>query len=196
MTIIGITGPSGAGKTTVLDVLREFDACVIDCDAVYHQLLAESVPLREELRRRFGEAVFSEKGVLDRKLLGKVVFRDQKALADLNDITHQHITVEVRRRLTEAEIAGKRAAAVDAIALLESGLGELCNVILAVTAPVEARVARLMAREGVSEEYARTRIAAQKPDNFFEESCDFILRNDRTQADCRREARELFEKIL
>lgn len=196
MTIIGITGGSGAGKTTVLNVLREFDAHVIDCDALYHQLLEESVPLLGELWTRFGAAVFTPEGRLDRKALGNTVFRDAAALADLNEITHKFVRAGVVRQVEQARAAGRRAAAVDAIALLESGLGELCDVTVAVTAPGEARVVRLMAREGVSESYARARIAAQKPDAYFEARCDYVLCNAGTPEDCRRRARELFEKIL
>lgn len=196
MTVIGITGPSGAGKTTVLGVLEELGAAVIDCDAVYHRLLEESAPLREELQERFGRGVFTPAGKLDRKALGSVVFRDPDALAELNEITHRYIRREVERQLAQADGEGRSAAAIDAIALLESGLGALCGVTVAVTAPAETRVARLMAREGVSADYARARIAAQKPDSFFAEHCDHVLYNDGAPEDLRRAARELFEVIL
>ena len=196
MTVIGITGPSGAGKTTVLEVLGELGAEIIDCDRVYHELLAEDGPMRAELRARFGPAVFDGQGALDRKALGNVVFHDPQALEELNAITHRHIAAEVDRRLARAAAEGKPAAAVDAIALLESGLGEKCDVTVAVTAPAEDRVARLMAREGVSEDYARARIAAQKPDRYFEERCDYVLSNNGSRSACRRQARALFEEIL
>lgn len=196
MTIIGITGGSGAGKTTVLNVLREFDVHVIDCDALYHELLEESAAMLGELRARFGPEVFTPAGKLDRKALGNVVFRDGEALAELNGITHKYIRAEVARRIGQARAEGRRGAAVDAIALLESGLGELCDVTVAVTAPAPLRVARLMAREGVSEEYAKARIAAQKPDAFFEERCDAVLCNDGDMETCRAQARALFEEIL
>ena len=81
MTVIGITGPTGAGKTTVLSVLRDMGGAVADCDAVYHELLRTSAPLREELRSRFGGAIFDKAGDLRRKELGTVVFGDPAALA-------------------------------------------------------------------------------------------------------------------
>ena len=152
MTVIGITGPTGAGKTTVLDVLRDMGGAVADCDGVYHALLRTSAPLREELRSRFGGEIFDNAGDLRRKELGAVVFGDQAALADLNAITHRHIVAELRRLIARAEGEGRPAIALDAIALLESGAGELCHVTIAVTAPEEVRVGRVMAREGVSED--------------------------------------------
>lgn len=196
MKIIGITGPSGAGKTTVLNVLEELGAEVIDCDALYHRLLREDTALLGRIRDRFGPAVFDGAGVLDRKALGNVVFHDAAALAELNQLTHAAVLAALDALLARAEGAGRKIAAIDAIALIESGAAEKCAVTVAVTAPAEARIRRLMAREGVSEDYARARIAAQKPDRFFEDNCDFLLRNDGSRSECRKQARALFEKVI
>lgn len=196
MKIIGITGPSGAGKTTVLNVLEELGAEVIDCDALYHKLLREDTALLGRIRDRFGPAVFDGAGGLDRKALGNVVFHDAAALAELNQLTHAAVLAALDALLARAEGAGRKLAAIDAIALIESGAAEKCAVTVAVTAPAEARVRRLMAREGVSEDYARARIAAQKPDRFFEDNCDFLLRNDGSRSECRKQARALFEKVI
>lgn len=196
MKIIGITGPSGAGKTTVLGVLEELGAAVIDCDALYHRLLREDAALLEGILRRFGPSVFDPAGNLDRKALGSVVFHDAAALAELNTLTHAAVLAALDRLLDRARAEGRPAAAVDAIALIESGAAARCAVTVAVTAPAELRVVRLMAREGVSEDYARARIAAQRPDQFYEENCDYVLHNDGTPEDCRRQARDLFALIL
>lgn len=196
MTVIGITGPSGAGKTTVLSVLEELGAAVIDCDAVYHRLLRENGPLLAEIRSRFGDAVFDPAGKLDRKQLGNIVFRDAQALASLNTITHRYIAAQVERALAAARREGRPAAAVDAIALIESGLAGRCDVTAAVTAPADLRVKRLMAREGVSEEYARARVAAQKPDRFYEEHCDLILHNSGAPEACRKAAAALYAQAM
>ena len=108
MTVIGITGPTGAGKTTVLNVLRDMGGAVADCDAVYHGLLRASAPLREELRARFGGEIFDGAGGLRRKALGAIVFGDAGALADLDAITHRHIIEEVERRAAQARAEGRR----------------------------------------------------------------------------------------
>ena len=196
MIVIGITGPTGAGKTTVLNVLRELGGAVADCDGVYHELLSTSVPMREELAARFGPEIFDENGDLRRKELGAIVFGDPDALADLNAITHRHIVSELERRIAQAEGEGRPAIALDAIALLESGAGTLCGTTIAVTAPEELRVGRIMAREGIGEDYARARVKAQKPSAWFEERCAHTLRNDGEKASLEEQARELFKSIL
>lgn len=196
MVVIGITGPTGAGKTTVLNVLRDMGGAVADCDAVYHELLRTGGPMREELKARFGGSIFDENGDLRRKGLGAIVFGDPSALADLNAITHRHIVAELERRITQARAEGRPAIALDAIALLESGAGALCDVTVAVTAPEEVRVRRIMAREGIGEEYARSRIAAQKPGAWFEARCAYTLRNGGTREALEEQARALFEQIL
>ena len=177
MIVIGITGPTGAGKTTALDALKSLGAAVIDCDAVYHDLLASSRPMLDELRARYGDGIFDETGALDRKALGAIVFSDEQALLDLNSITHRYVSEEVDRRIARAREEGRPAVAVDAIALLESDLAARCRCTVAVTAPDEVRVGRIMARDGISEEYARMRIAAQKSCSYFEEHCDHTLCN-------------------
>ena len=131
-----------------------------------------------------------------RKELGAIVFGDEAALADLNAITHRHIVAELERRITQAAAEGRPAIALDAIALLESGAGDLCDVTIAVTAPEETRARRIMARESIPEEYARARIAAQKPSAWFEERCHHTLRNDGAREALEQQARTLFEQIL
>ena len=196
MIVIGITGPTGAGKTTVLNVLRELGGAVADCDGVYHELLSTSVPMREELAARFGPGIFDENGDLRRKELGAIVFGDPDALADLNAITHRHIVSELERRIAQAEGEGRPAIALDAVALLESGAGTLCGTTIAVTAAEEVRVGRIMAREGIGEDYARARVKAQKPSAWFEERCAHTLRNEGEKASLEEQARELFKSIL
>ena len=196
MTVIGITGPTGAGKTTVLNVLRELGGAVVDCDAVYHELLQTCLPMRNELKGRFGGEIFDENGGLRRKALGAIVFEDPEALAALNAVTHRYIAAEVEQLISHAEKGGRPAIALDAIALLESGLGGRCGVTVAVTAPEEVRVGRIMAREGISEEYARKRISAQKPGAYFEQHCDHVLHNDGSREALEAQARALFSSLI
>ncbi len=170
--ILGITGPTGAGKTTLLQAFESVGGLVLDCDAIYHRLLQEDKTLLSAIEARFPGTV--EAGSLQRKKLGALVFSDEKALLDLNKITHGAVKAEVVRLLAQ----NPGHAAIDAIGLFEGGLAALCDATVAVTAPEALRVARLMAREGISEEYARSRIAAQRSSAEFSAMCDYTLEND------------------
>lgn len=196
MTVIGITGPTGAGKTTALNVLESMGGAVADCDQVYHELLRACVPMRDELCARFGGSIFDGHGDLRRRELGAIVFGDAQALGDLNAITHRHIIAELKMLIAQAGAQGRPAIALDAIALMESGAGALCGVTVAVTAPEDIRVGRIMAREGISEEYARARIRAQKPGSWFEQHCTYTLRNDGDLAGFEARARALLTHII
>ena len=187
--IIGITGGTGCGKTTLLKVIAEKGGLILDCDAIYHQLLATDASLLNAIDNRFPGTV--EDGQLHRKKLGSVVFSDESALLDLNKITHSAIKEEVLRRLESRP----KLAAIDAIALFEGGLAELCGITVAVTAPAEVRVQRLMKRDSISEDYARSRIAAQHDEAWFRQRCDWILENNGTEMQFREKCLAFLENL-
>ena len=196
MIIIGITGPTGAGKTTALGEVEKLGGAVIDCDAVYHDLLESDKALQGRLEQEFGD-IRDDSGAVDRKKLGAIVFGDPEKLERLNAIAQRATVDRTRLLLEECRAKGMPLAAVDAIGLLESGLGELCHATVAVVAPPEVRVARIMAREGISQDYAWSRVRAQKPDSYFTGGCGYTLNNDcATGADFAARARALLESIL
>lgn len=187
--IIGITGGSGCGKTTALDVIQDLGGLILDCDAIYHRLLETSDSLLSAIDARFPGVVC--RGKLERKKLGSQVFSDPQALLDLNAIAHGAVKEEVLRLLQPKP----KLAAIDAIALFEGNLAELCDHTVVITAPRESRIARLMAREGISREYAESRIDAQKPDHWFSTMADFTLVNNSTRQAFSAEARRLFQSL-
>lgn len=188
--ILGITGGTGSGKSTLLQLLKDAGALILDCDAIYHGLLQTDKALLSAIENRF-PGVMAD-GKLDRKKLGSIVFADPAALCDLNRITHSAVKTEVIRRLTEGCTHGLQGTdqsvpykhcAIDAIGLFEGGLAQLCDCTVAITAPLEQRVQRLMVRDGISEAYARSRIASQPADAEFSARCDYTLDNNGTKED-------------
>ncbi len=180
MKILGITGGSGCGKTTLLLAAKELGAYTVDCDALYHELLANDTALLRAIEAEFPAAF--QNGVLQRRVLGELVFGDPNGLRRLNAITHPRVVCEVRRRLNGRN---EPFAVIDAVGLFESGLAELCDATVAVTAPEEARVSRLMRREGIPRDYALSRLRAQKSDAEFSAAAAYTLEN-------RRETRQEF----
>ena len=173
--ILGITGGTGCGKTTLLACIREAGGVVMDCDAIYHELLRTDTAMLSAIEARFPGTV--EDGGRNLKKLGALVYQNPKALADLNAITHACVRREVEKVLAKKP----KLAAIDAIALFESGLDSLCDVTVAVTAPMEERNRRLMARDSIPESYARSRIAAQHEEDWFRGKCTCTLENNGTQ---------------
>lgn len=194
LQIIGITGGTGSGKTTALKVLEAMGALILDCDAIYHQLLQTDTDMLSQIETAFPGVVTG--GVLDRKALGEVVFSDEQALQRLNAITHRCVDREVQRRLEDFATSGGRIAAIDAIELFAGNQARRCQATLAVLAKPEVRAERIMQRDGISREYAMLRIQAQRPDSYFEGLCDYILRNDGSPAEFEKECKKLFKEIL
>ena len=194
MQIIGLTGGSGTGKSTVLAVLETMGAKTIDCDALYHKLLAENRELLAEILARFPQA--AEDGGLNRKALGKIVFEDKEALSALNAITHKYVIDAVKAQIEESRAAGLGLLAIEAIALVESGLAGLCTVVVAVLAKKEDRMARIVRREGIGEDYAKSRIESQQEDGFFIAHADIILENQGTQKEFGQKTLERMAEIL
>ncbi len=202
--IIGITGGTGCGKTTLLDLIARQGGLILDCDAIYHELLQTDADLLAQIGERFPGTV--ENGQLNRKMLGSIVFADPKALQDLNGITHKAVKAEVIRRINAANAVhgadesvpyqgNSRLTAIDAYGLHAGGLAELCKLTVAVTAPPEQRLARLMARENISREYALSRIRAQRSNEEFSALCDYTLENNGTIKDFQTKCLAFFRDI-
>lgn len=194
MTVIGITGGTGCGKTTALNELKKLGALIIDCDALYHELLQSDEPMITELKANFPGAVVD--GVLDRKALGRIVFSDSVALLSLNAITHRHVDRALTELLRQHAMAGGLLAAIDAIELISSGVNKKCAATIAVTADRELRIQRIMARDGISREYATMRVDAQKPDSYFAENCDFVIKNNSDRAEFTNGFNRIIQEVL
>lgn len=181
MKVIGLTGPSGAGKGTVCAILAGHGIPAIDTDAVYHDLLDQSKALTDELCASFGKEILNSDRKVDRKKLGAAVFGhpDTPALLHtLNTITHKYVMARTHELMRDLARDGARAVIIDAPQLFEAHIENECDWIVGVLADRSVRLARIMARDGITEENALKRINAQKSDDFFRASCHYILTND------------------
>lgn len=177
MKIIGITGPSGSGKSVLTEHLSKKGLPCIDADRVYHSMLIPPSPCLDAIRKNFGDSVFSPDGTLDRVALGAVVFNDSEKLKLLNSTVLDMVIDRIRQTVRELESEGHSAVIIDAPTLIESGFNKECDVVISVIAPVEDRILRIRVRDGISAEKAAERVRAQKDDSFYTENSDHIIYN-------------------
>ena len=181
MTVIGVTGPSGSGKSLFGEFLRQQGLTVIDADQVYHELLIPPSPCLDALRSAFGDGILHADGSLNRAALSEVVFHDEEALTLLNKTVLDIVLVRIREILRERETMGDSVVVVDAPTLIESGYHKECDRVISILAPASRRLERIMARDGISEERALARIQAQKDDAFYRDHSDHVLLNEGTK---------------
>ena len=177
MEIIGSTGQTGAGKSTICRALATRGAYHIDADAVAKSLYCKSAPILSKLQDAFGSQILTADGALDRPALAAAAFRDRDSTARLNAIVHPAVTEKIRAILDEQRKAGVQCVLIDAIALFESGEAALCDRTVGVIAPEAVRLARITARDGLSEADALLRIRAQHDESFYVSRCDDVIRN-------------------
>lgn len=194
VTIVGITGGTGSGKTTALNTLAELGALVIDCDALYHELLHTDAGLVAAIDAKFPGAVID--GAVDTKALGRIVFADEVKLQALNELTRSFILNAVHERVCDHAMRGGTLAAIDAIELFSSGAADMCNVTFGVIADREVRLARIQQRDNISREYAELRVSAQHPDEYFIAHCDHILHNNGTKEEFSDCCMKIFTEVL
>ena len=180
MTVIGITGPSGAGKGEASRLLKEkYGFAVLDADKIYHSLVSSPSPCLEEIRAEFGDKVIMQDGSLDRRALSSLVFGDKNKnkLDVLNKITHKHVVAEIEKLLDDCKGIVK-ACVIDAPLLIEAELTRKCDVTISILASKDIRVDRISQRDGIDKDAALKRIDSQKQDNFYIENSDYALIND------------------
>ena len=197
MKIIGLTGGIACGKSTVSKALRALGACIIDADALAHELSQPNQALFNAYVQRFGMAIVTPGGTLDRAVIARLIFTDPTMRAEVEQISHPLIRRAVEERLRMAEKEQKRAAVLDVPLLFEAGWDALVDEVWVVALPPEEQLTRLLARDKtMSEGEARARIAAQMP---LAEKCaraDVVIDNSGTKEETRDYVGKLWEERI
>ena len=177
MLTLGLTGKTGAGKSTVASYLKENGCYIIDGDVIARQITEKGSEILPVLQKAFGEDILDENGELIRKKLAERAFSSKDNTALLNSITHPVIKQRCSDEMKKAESLGYKTALIDAAALLDSDCKDLCQKMIVVTAPEEIRLERILQRDAITNEQALSRIKAQKSDEYYFSHADIIIRN-------------------
>lgn len=193
--VVGLTGQTGAGKTTVCRVFRENGFAVIDADMVSRYVVEKGKPCLAELADIFGEDILLENGELNRRKLGRMVFSDKSKLEILNSICCPYITSEILERIRAFADEDKKLILLDAPTLFESRADDFCEIIISVIARKENRLARIMERDGLSEEDALRRMESQHDEEFFVKHSEFIIKNNKDINNLYSISKEVSDKV-
>lgn len=175
--VIGLTGQTGAGKSTVCTLLTNRGLRVIDADLVARRVVESGEKCLLDLAIEFGIEILNADGTLNRRRLADIAFRDKEKRMRLNQITHPYILAEIQAESEALLRAGATAVFLDAPTLFESGGDALCDKIVSIVAPVEDRIIRIMSRDGLTRNQALARVRAQHHDAFYTERSDFVIEN-------------------
>ncbi len=178
MMILGLTGPTGAGKSEAARAFAAKGFAVVDADRVAHQMMSTRSICTTRIAKEFGKNVLNSDGSLNRTALASIVFSDPQKLKTLNQITHPLIVTQMQKELNEAKAEGHVGAIVDAPMLFDSGADQLCGRVVAVLADERVRLPRIMTRDGLDRKRALQRMHAQPKESFYLSHADEILRNN------------------
>jgi len=193
--IVGLTGQSGAGKTTVSGIIRYHGVPVIDCDYLSRVVTQKGTPCLKEIQETFGSEFLNADDTLNRKKLGRLVFKDRDQLELLNTIIYPYILREIKERAIREFKKGFEMVVLDAPTLFESGADKMCNRIISVTASEEERIQRIISRDSITREQALLRLDAQQTDAFYAERSDYIIHNDGDVCALKAQTLDILNKI-
>ena len=177
MNVIGITGSSGAGKSTICDILqKQYDVKVLNADKIAKRLSKRGTSYINAIVEKFGKDIVDEEGELKRKKLAEIIYTDSKKRELLNSCTFQYIRNEIQKQIENENKAS--TIIIDAPLLFECELDKLCNIVLGVVATKEVQLERVVARDNIDYEHAEKRLNAQQENDFYIQKCDIIIENN------------------
>ncbi|MDD4700319.1 MAG: dephospho-CoA kinase [Oscillospiraceae bacterium] len=194
--VIGLTGPTGSGKTTVCEAAKGLGIAVINADMVSREVVLPGQPALAALTGYFGDSILRSDGFLDRAELARLAFSDEAKTKALDKIIFPFIVDRVNQQISKIEDDGKTAVLLDAPTLYESDADKICNKVIAVLCPLNIRRKRIIERDNLSEEDADIRLKAQKSDNFYIERTNYIIINDGSVEQLFSKSTELLSNIF
>jgi dephospho-CoA kinase len=193
--VVGLTGQTGAGKSTVSKFFADSGYTIINADLIAREVMDKGTECLAEVVGAFGDKILREDGSLDRKALASIVFSDKKELERLDSISYPHITRRLKKLVDIYSAEGKKFILLDAPTLFESKSYKFCNLIVSVVAPPEIREQRIIMRDGITPEQARMRMGSQHSEEFFRKHSDFIICNDGSEENLKEVSADVIEKI-
>jgi dephospho-CoA kinase len=193
--IIGLTGQSGAGKTTVCGIFREMGFAVIIADELSREVTKAGSPCLSELAEVFGNEIIRENGELDRRRLAEMTFGDKNQLKRLGVIIFPYINEVFLREINRLSAAGENYIIYDAPTLFESRADGLCDIIISVTASEAHRTERVKRRDNITDSEIKKRFESQHSESYFIKKADFYIKNNKTEEELVLKAREVADKI-
>lgn len=194
-TVIGLTGQTGAGKTTVCKFARELGCAVVNADSIAREALAPGTQCLKRLAEIFGSDIIDDDGCCKRSLLAERAFSDKEKTALLNEVTHPWI-IEKSAQYIRNELEKTDIVIFDAPQLFESGGDGLCDMVIAVTAPESMRLERIMNRDGIDQSAAMLRINAQHGEDYYSSRADFVINGSNDLESVRREVERIITHLI
>ncbi len=191
--LIGLTGATGAGKSTVAKIIGENGYEVIYADSLAREIMQNPLVL-QSLKSNFGEDIVRE-NTLDRKLLSERAFKNKQSKALLDRITHPYVTVLFIRELERLSKIKADRILFDASQLFESGLDVICDFVIAVTADESVRAVRIKERDSLTDEQAQSRMSVQYDEKFFRENSDYIIENNSDERALSKSVRKIIDDL-
>ncbi|OEU53238.1 MAG: dephospho-CoA kinase [Desulfuromonadales bacterium C00003096] len=193
--ILGVTGGIASGKTTVAQAFQGLGAVVVSADLLAREVVHPGGKTLQQIADQFGCQVLHQDGTLNRQLMAEMIFKDDQARRELNNITHPAIADLARTRLREAEQGGASLVIYDAPLLFEVGADRQVDKVLVVKVDAEVQLARLMARDGIDRRQALARVAAQMPQEEKIARADFVIDNSGTAKETQGQVRSLMVRL-
>ena len=193
--VVGLTGQTGAGKSTVSRVFKENGFAVINADSIARIVVEKGSKCLDEISDFFGSGILNDDRTLNRRALAKIVFTDRTKLDSLNTIIYPYITGEILRQIRAYSENGEKLILLDAPTLFESRADDFCEIIISVIASPDVRQERIIQRDGLTREQASERMSSQLNEDFFVSHSDYIIANNDSVDTVNAISREVSDKI-